>query len=93
MLRRLARVITASDYLRGRVLDGVATPDRDPVVLPNCLDLSELPPPRRRERLILFAGRVVPTRVLTLCLRLRRSLAASAGLARGDHRCRSVQLR
>jgi glycosyltransferase involved in cell wall biosynthesis len=59
MLRRLARVITASDYLRGRVLDGIAAPARDPVVLHNCLDLSELPPPHRRERLILFAGRVV----------------------------------
>ena len=29
------------------------------MVLPNCLDLTELPPPRQRERLILFAGRVV----------------------------------
>jgi UDP-glucose:(glucosyl)LPS alpha-1,2-glucosyltransferase len=59
MLRRLARVITSSDYLRGRVLDGVAAPARPPVVLPNCLDLTELPPPRKRERLVLFAGRVV----------------------------------
>jgi UDP-glucose:(glucosyl)LPS alpha-1,2-glucosyltransferase len=59
MLRRLARVITSSDYLRGRVLDGVAAPVRLPVVLPNCLDLTELPPPRKRERLVLFAGRVV----------------------------------
>jgi glycosyltransferase involved in cell wall biosynthesis len=59
MLRRLARVITSSDYLRGRVLDGVMAPARQPVVLPNCLDLTELPPPRKRERLVLFAGRVV----------------------------------
>ena len=59
LLCRLARVITSSAYLRGRMLDGVAAPPRDPVVLHNCLDLSELPPPRRRERLILFAGRVV----------------------------------
>jgi UDP-glucose:(glucosyl)LPS alpha-1,2-glucosyltransferase len=59
MLRRLARVITASEYLRQRVLEGVAAPASDPVVLHNCLDLSELPSPRRRERLILFAGRVV----------------------------------
>jgi UDP-glucose:(glucosyl)LPS alpha-1,2-glucosyltransferase len=59
MLRRLARVITSSAYLRTRVLDGVTVPARDPVVLPNCLDLSELPPRRGRERLILFAGRVV----------------------------------
>lgn len=60
MLRRLACVLTASDYLRRRVLDGLADPPRQPLVLHNCLDLSELPPPRPRERLILFAGRVVP---------------------------------
>jgi UDP-glucose:(glucosyl)LPS alpha-1,2-glucosyltransferase len=59
MLRRLARVITASEYLRQRVLQGVRSPATDPVVLHNCLDLTELPPPQRRERLILFAGRVV----------------------------------
>jgi UDP-glucose:(glucosyl)LPS alpha-1,2-glucosyltransferase len=59
MLRRLARVVTPSDYLRQRVLGGVTTPGKDPVVLPNCLDLAELPPRRRRERLVLFAGRVV----------------------------------
>jgi UDP-glucose:(glucosyl)LPS alpha-1,2-glucosyltransferase len=59
MLRRLSRVITSSQYLRQRVLDGVAAPTRDPVVLANCLDLTELPPPQTRERLILFAGRVV----------------------------------
>lgn len=60
MLRRLARVITSSDYLRRRVLDGVAAPPYQPVVLHNCLDLAELPPPvAKKERLILFAGRVV----------------------------------
>ena len=59
LLRKLALVMTSSAYLRGRVLDGVASPDRLPVLLPNCLDLTELPPPRPRERLILFAGRVV----------------------------------
>jgi UDP-glucose:(glucosyl)LPS alpha-1,2-glucosyltransferase len=59
MLRRLARVITSSEYLRQRVLDGVVAPAREPIVLPNCLDLNELPPPCRRERLVLFAGRVV----------------------------------
>lgn len=59
MLQRLACVVTPSDYLRRRVLDGIAAADRDPVVLPNCLDLAELPPPRQRERLVLFAGRVV----------------------------------
>ena len=59
MLRRLARVVTSSEYLRQRVLEGVGAPARDPVVLHNCLDLNELPPPRPREPLILFAGRVV----------------------------------
>lgn len=59
MLRKLALVMTSSEYLRGRVMEGVPDPDRPPVLLPNCLDLTELPPPRPRERLILFAGRVV----------------------------------
>jgi UDP-glucose:(glucosyl)LPS alpha-1,2-glucosyltransferase len=59
MLRRLALVLTSSDYLRGRLLDGVTVPAREPAVLLNCLDLTELPPPGERERLILFAGRVV----------------------------------
>ena len=59
MLRQLARVITSSAYLRGRLLEGASNPARDPVVLPNCLDLTELPPPVTRQRVILFAGRVV----------------------------------
>ena len=59
LLRKLALVMTSSEYLRGRLLDGVAAPEHPPVLLPNCLDLTELPPPRPRERLILFAGRVV----------------------------------
>ncbi len=59
LLAKLALVMTSSEYLRGRLLDGVANPARPPAVLPNCLDLNELPPPRPRERLILFAGRVV----------------------------------
>jgi UDP-glucose:(glucosyl)LPS alpha-1,2-glucosyltransferase len=71
MLRRLDRIITSSDYLRGRLLDGVVLLERMPVVLPNCLDLIEMPAPRRRERLILFAGRVVrdkgPDSFVTAC--------------------------
>lgn len=59
MSRRLALVVTSSEYLRRRVQEGMAKPVRDPVVLPNCLDLAELPTPGRREKLILFAGRVV----------------------------------
>ncbi|MDR3535434.1 MAG: glycosyltransferase family 4 protein [Acetobacteraceae bacterium] len=71
LLRRVARVVTVSDYLRTRLLDGVALPDRPPVVLPNCLDLAILPPARRRERLILFVGRTVaekgPDAFVTAC--------------------------
>ena len=59
LLRSLALVVTVSDYLRGRLLEGVATPARPPAVLPNPIDLDALPPPAPRERLILFAGRVV----------------------------------
>jgi UDP-glucose:(glucosyl)LPS alpha-1,2-glucosyltransferase len=59
MLRRLARVFTSSDYLRRRLLEDVAAPEKPPLVLLNCLDLNEIPPPQPREKLILFAGRVV----------------------------------
>jgi glycosyltransferase involved in cell wall biosynthesis len=59
MLQRLAGVVTPSEYLRQRFLDGIVAPPKDPIVLPNCIDLADLPPARRRERLILFAGRVV----------------------------------
>lgn len=60
LLARLAVVACCSAFLRGRLLDGVAAPARDPVVLHNWLDLSEVPPsPPERESTILFAGRVV----------------------------------
>jgi UDP-glucose:(glucosyl)LPS alpha-1,2-glucosyltransferase len=58
LLGRLARVVTVSAYLRGRLLEGLAD-GATVAVLPNCLDLSRLPPPLPREQLILFAGRVV----------------------------------
>ena len=59
LLRRMALVMTPSAYLRDRLLEGVGNIPRPPVVVPNCIDLTELPPPRPRENLILFAGRVV----------------------------------
>ena len=60
LLGRLAMVVCSSGYLRGRLLEGVGAPARDPVVLHNWLDLAEVPPsPAERERVILFAGRVV----------------------------------
>ena len=51
----LAGVVTVSSYLRGRLPEGVAA-----TVVPNCIDLAALPNgPAVRERLVLFAGRVV----------------------------------
>ena len=59
LLGTLARVATVSDHLRGRLLDGLPEPPRQPEVLPNCIDLAALPPPAPREQVLLFAGRVV----------------------------------
>ena len=60
MLGKLGCIATASAYLAGRMLEGVDAPPRAPVVLPNCLDLREVPPPAtEREDVILFAGRIV----------------------------------
>jgi UDP-glucose:(glucosyl)LPS alpha-1,2-glucosyltransferase len=59
LLDRLALVMTASRYLRTRFLEGVNAPEDRVALLYNCIDLAELPPKRRRERLILFAGRIV----------------------------------
>ncbi len=57
LLRTLAGVATSSEWLRGRVLDGVIG-GGDVTVLPNCIDVPP-PAPPERERLILFAGRMV----------------------------------
>ncbi len=66
LLRGLARVVTVSEFLRGRLMQDVpdgTTPEGaapEPVVLHNAIDLAGLPSaPGERERLILFAGRVV----------------------------------
>ncbi len=60
LLARLAMVACASGYLRGRLLEGIDRPVRDPVVLHNWLDLARVPAsPPEREKTILFAGRVV----------------------------------
>jgi UDP-glucose:(glucosyl)LPS alpha-1,2-glucosyltransferase len=58
LLKALAGVATSSEWLRQRLLSGVVAPVRAPVVLPNCIDVPP-PPPLDREKLILFAGRMV----------------------------------
>ena len=61
LLSLVAGVVTVSDYLRMRLLEGVEPPPRrPPVVLPNPVEFAVLPPVGPREKLILFAGRVVP---------------------------------
>lgn len=58
LLRGLAQVLTVSQFLRGRLLEGVVAGSA--VVAPNCIDLAEMPArPAARERVILFAGRMV----------------------------------
>ncbi len=60
LLAGLAGVAVSSAFLGGRLCEGVAAPAQAPLVLPNCLDLRELPSPAAaREQTIVFAGRVV----------------------------------
>lgn len=58
---RLGRIVCVSKYLAGCWMEGVRGMP-SPAVLPNCLDLAELPPALaadQREPTILFAGRAV----------------------------------
>jgi glycosyltransferase involved in cell wall biosynthesis len=71
LFSRLARVVTVSEWLRDRYLEGIAPPERMPVVVPPAVDLSNLPPlangledagavtARRRTRVVLFVGRLI----------------------------------
>jgi glycosyltransferase involved in cell wall biosynthesis len=60
LLRSLARVVAVSGFIRDRLHDGVAEADRRGLVLANCLDLRSIPPSAiERDRVLLFAGRVV----------------------------------
>jgi glycosyltransferase involved in cell wall biosynthesis len=59
LLRRLRPVMGSSAWLAGRFMAGVDPAAGSVAVLSNCIDLDVLPPPVERERLILFAGRVV----------------------------------
>jgi glycosyltransferase involved in cell wall biosynthesis len=73
LFSRLARVVTVSEWLRDLYLEGVTPPpERMPAVVPPGVDFAKLQPapaaldavgiPRskRRIRLILFAGRLIP---------------------------------
>jgi UDP-glucose:(glucosyl)LPS alpha-1,2-glucosyltransferase len=58
LLRRLRLVMTSSDFLRRRFMTGIDA-EANVEVLHNCIDISAIPPPRPRDNVILFAGRVV----------------------------------
>jgi len=60
LLRRLRPVMASSDWLRRRFMEGVDPAAGTVEVLLNCIDLDAIPAPVEREKLILFAGRVVP---------------------------------
>jgi glycosyltransferase involved in cell wall biosynthesis len=59
LLDRVAGIAGVSEWVAGRLLEGVDAPARPVAVLPNCIDLATLPPPIAREPVILFAGRMV----------------------------------
>lgn len=60
LLAILAKVVTSSAFLRGRLLNDIPSPARIPAVLPNAIDLATVPSvPGERERRILFVGRIV----------------------------------
>jgi UDP-glucose:(glucosyl)LPS alpha-1,2-glucosyltransferase len=60
ILRRMACVVTASEFQRARFMEGLSDPPREPVVLPYGTDLAARPTGIQRSRLVLFAGRMVP---------------------------------
>jgi glycosyltransferase involved in cell wall biosynthesis len=77
LLRRVRPVMTSSDYLRRRFLEGIGSAD-GVEVLHNCIDLAAVPPPMERENVLLFAGRVVadkaPDAFIRECALALRSL-------------------
>ncbi len=72
LFHRLARVLMVSGWLRDRYLEGIDPPSRMPLVVPPCVDFTKLQPllggvdapavPRdkRRSRVVLFVGRLIP---------------------------------
>jgi len=72
LFSRVARIVTISEWLRDRYLEGMEPPARMPLVVPPCVDIASLPASvngldqagipaaKRRTRLVLFAGRLVP---------------------------------
>ena len=94
-LARRMGIVAVSGYLRGRFLAGTAGVDA--AVLPNCLDLAALPPAlpaAARERLILFAGRLVADKgadsFVAACARVLPDLPGWRALMIGADRFRAA---
>ncbi|MGE4481561.1 glycosyltransferase family 4 protein [Acidocella sp.] len=86
LLRRLHRVVCVSAYLAERYATGLS---RLPEILPNPLDEAEIPPPAPKEKLILFAGRIVADKgaddfIAACALALPRLPGWSATMLGGD---------
>jgi len=92
LLAMLAGVVTVSAFLRDRLTEGVGTPATTPVVIPNGIDLAVLPAAAAgpaRERMIVFAGRVVADKgpdifVAAAAVALRRLPGWRAVIVGGD---------
>lgn len=70
--RRLARVVTVSGWLTQRYLIDLPEQAAPPVTVPNALDFAALPAPApadERDKVILFAGRVVADKGADLFVR------------------------
>jgi len=89
LFHRLARVVTVSEWLRDRYLEGVKPPERMPFVVPPGVDFANLPPSgndldsigiplaKRRTRLILFVGRLISEKGADLFVNACTSALAS----------------
>jgi UDP-glucose:(glucosyl)LPS alpha-1,2-glucosyltransferase len=90
LFNRLSRIVTVSEWLRDRYLEGVATPARMPIVIPpsvdvaclpasvNGLEVTGVPVAKRRSRVVLYVGRLIPEkgadRFVTACTSALASL-------------------
>lgn len=89
LFNRLSRLMMVSEWLRDRYLEGVDPPARTPFVVPPSVDVASLPPSvngldaagiplaRRRTRLILFVGRLIPEKGADLFVTACSSALAS----------------
>jgi UDP-glucose:(glucosyl)LPS alpha-1,2-glucosyltransferase len=109
LFNRLTRIVTVSQWLCDLYLEGVAAPARAPVVVPPSVDIASLPQSvngleaagiplaRRRTRLVLFVGRLVPEKgadlFVTACTSALASLPGwrAEVIGAAEHMVKSVE--